>query len=248
MPAPLHESDVVPADLRRYLDRVADAIKTHVDRLAQHAAAERPAWTAAFGDAPCDETAYERWRTAIGLAAAHRDQHLVGTDDPEHPFGPYIEADRAGHRSWWAAASAALAVDNPGSAKVPTGLADYAEQELAHAIACDIYQALPEAERAAVHEALADRLGPAWALVAADPESLALQPVLAPELLSALAGLGHLGPAAAAELGSAASRRLRGVSEADAVHQGSGLADSASMAAPPLLAEGPARQPGPRPL
>jgi len=141
-PATLHHSDAVPAELRDYLDHVADAISARVDRLAKHAATEGPSWTEAFGEAPTDEATYDRWRTAIALAAAHRDQFRIETDDPAHPFGPYLEEGRAGHHSWWAAASAALAIDGP---IANTGLAETAEQLLAHTIAQDLYRALSSA-------------------------------------------------------------------------------------------------------
>jgi hypothetical protein len=164
-PTSLHDSDAVPAELRDFLDRTAEEITTRVDHLADQANTHRPAWTAAFGDTPHDdETALERWRAAIALAAAHRDTHQIQTDDPAHPFGPYIETGRTGHHAWWAAASAALAIDNPDAPRVPTGLADTVEQQLAQAIVRDIYQALPAPEREAVHELLAIENGSRWGL------------------------------------------------------------------------------------
>jgi conjugative relaxase-like TrwC/TraI family protein len=208
-PASLHESDAVPAELRSFLDRTADAITARVDHLADQAVTDRPAWSAAFGDAPHDdEAAFERWRTAIALAAAHRDTHQVQTDDPAHPFGPYLETGRAGHHAWWTAASAAIAIDNPDAPRVPTGLADTVEQQLAHAIARDLYQALPETEREAVHQALSDRLGPAWHLIAEQAETAAVHLAVANDLRLALSNCGVLSPSAAAALQPTA-RHLR---------------------------------------
>ncbi|MEV3934379.1 MobF family relaxase [Glycomyces sp. NPDC049804] len=200
-PSSLHESDAVPAELRDFLDRTADAITTRVDHLADQAVTDRPAWTAAFGDAPHDDkAAFERWRTAIALAAAHRDTHQVETDDPTHPFGPYPETGCAGHHAWWAATSAALAIDNPDAPRVPTGLADTVEQQLAHAIARDLYQALPELEREAVLEAIADRLGPIWDLIAEKPNDAAFNPALTGDLLAVLSDRGYPSPETAADL------------------------------------------------
>ncbi|MEU5156157.1 MobF family relaxase [Glycomyces sp. NPDC021274] len=206
-PRTLHNSDAVPAELRDFLDRTANAITIRVDHLADQAVTDRPAWTAAFGDAPRDdETAFERWRTAIALTAAHRDTHQVQTDDPAHPFGPYLETGRAGHHAWWAAASAALAIDNPDAPAIPTGLADTVEQQLAHAIARDLYQALPEPERESIHVALADQLGAASHLLAVDPEAAAISPVFARDLLGAMSDRGLLVPQAAPNLGISSAR------------------------------------------
>jgi conjugative relaxase-like TrwC/TraI family protein len=197
-PATLHHSDAVPAELRDYLDHVAAAITTRVNHLTDHTVTERPAWTEAFGDTPTDEATYNRWRIAIALAAAHRDQMRVEIDDPNHPFGPYLETGRAGHYSWWAAASAALAFDSPDSSTVLIGVAETVEQQLAHAVATDIYQALPEADREAVNRDLADRLGLTWGLVAGAREAVAVHPVNAVDLLQILRGNGVLTPASAA--------------------------------------------------
>lgn len=204
-PASLHDSDAVPAELRDFLDQAADAIRNRFDHLTDQAVTERSAWTTAFGEAPTDEETYERWRAAIGLAAAHRDHHQVPTDDPDHPFGPYLETGRAGHHAWWAAASAALAIDNPNAPRAPTGLADTVEQQLAHAIACDLYQALPKTEREAVHQAVADRLGPAGHLIAGEPEAAVVHPDVASDLLRTLTAFGYLSPATAADLQLATS-------------------------------------------
>ncbi|SDD87626.1 MobF family relaxase [Glycomyces harbinensis] len=215
IPRSLHDSDAVPVELRDFLDRTADAITTRVDHLADQAVTDRPAWTEAFGDAPHDdEAAFERWRAAIALAAAHRDTHQVQLDDPAHPFGPYLETGRAGHHAWWAAASAALAIDNPDAPAVPTGLADTVDQQLAHAIARDLYQALPETERETVHQALADRLGSAWHLIAEHPEATVVHPAVSNDLRLALYECGMLSPSAATEL-QLTARHLRESTDAE---------------------------------
>ncbi|MEU5156075.1 MobF family relaxase [Glycomyces sp. NPDC021274] len=199
-PAPLHHSDAVPADLRDYLGHVANAIGARVNHLTEHAVTERPAWTEAFGEAPTDEAIFERWRTAIALVAAHRDQLRVNTDDPDHPFGPYPEVGRAGHHSWWAAASAALTIDSPDVPASATGLAATAEQQLSIAITHDIYDALPVTEREAVHEQIASTWGSTWQLIARDPSVAASQTILAADLVHALSDLELLTPELAAGL------------------------------------------------
>ncbi|WP_335987555.1 AAA family ATPase [Glycomyces sp. MUSA5-2] len=197
-PASLHHSDAVPTELRDYLDHVADAIRARVDHLADHAITEHPAWTEAFGEAPTDEPTYNRWRTAIALAAAHRDQMRIETDDPAHPFGPYPEEGRAGHHSWWAAASAALTIDSPDVPAIATGLAATAEQQLSIAIAHDIYDALPVTEREAVHEQIASTWGSTWQLIARDPSVAASQTILAADLVQVLSDRELLTPELAA--------------------------------------------------
>ncbi|GAA2121628.1 hypothetical protein [Glycomyces algeriensis] len=199
-PNSIHHSEAVPVELRNYLDHVATAIAARVDQLSDHATTERPAWTQAFGESPSDETTYDRWRSAIALTAAHRDQIRVEADDPNHPFGPYPETGRAGHRSYWAAASAALAIDVPDALNPRTGLADSVDQHLAQAIALDIYKALPASGREAVQETLANRLGPAWMRFAPDTEIAITQSVPAENLLAALAEHRLLSPEMAAAL------------------------------------------------
>jgi conjugative relaxase-like TrwC/TraI family protein len=199
-PNSLHHSETVPAPLRGYLDHVADAITTRVDHLADQAVTEHPAWTEAFGETPADEATFDRWRTAIALAAAHRDQARVDTDDPAHPFGPYLETGRAGHHGWWTVAAAALAINSPDSPSVPAGLADTVEEQLAYAIARDLYQALPAAEREAVHDALAERIGSAWHLIANDLSIAATHPACADDLLSVLSDREVFTPELAATL------------------------------------------------
>ncbi|WP_100446371.1 hypothetical protein [Glycomyces xiaoerkulensis] len=174
-PAVLHHSDAVPTALRDYLDHVAGAFSARVDHLTDIAVTERPAWTEAFGEAPTDEATYDRWRTAIAIAAAHRDQMRTNTDDPVHPFGPYPEEGRAGHHSWWAAASAALTIDSTEAFTGTIGLANTAAQQLAITIAHDTYVALPDLDRAAVDDALASAWGTAWQIVSRDPSTAATQ-------------------------------------------------------------------------
>ncbi|WP_255537306.1 ATP-dependent DNA helicase [Glycomyces niveus] len=199
-PNSMHHSDAVPAELRDYLDQVADAITARANHLTESAVTERPTWTTAFGEAPTEEAAHDRWRTAILLAAAHRDQLRVETDDPDHPFGPYLESGRSGHYSWWAAASAALTIDNPDAANGSTGLAETAEQQLTIAIAHDTYAALPSTEREAIHDLIATTVGPSWLLIARDPSVAATQSVLAVDLVHALSSRGLLTPELASDL------------------------------------------------
>jgi conjugative relaxase-like TrwC/TraI family protein len=213
----LHESNDVPPALRTFLDDTAAAISARVSDLTDQAVTERPAWTAAFGIAPADEDGAERWRAAIGLVAAHRDQQEVQTDDAAQPIGPYIETGRAGHGSWWAAAAAAIALDAPQTTPLATALADDVEAALAHTVARDLYQALPEDERHAVHGALADRLGTAWNLIGSDPEAAAIQPSTAAVLAAVLVDLGHLTPLPAAATAPTAARVHQQLQDADAV-------------------------------
>jgi hypothetical protein len=213
-PNTLHHSDAVPAELRNYLDHVADAITARVDHLTDHAITEQPAWTESFG-----ETTFERWRTAIALAAAHRDQMRVDLDDPAHPFGPYLEAGRAGHHSWWAAASAALAIDSSDAPTAGTGLAETAEQQLTIAIARDTYAALPSNEREAIHDMIATTWGPTWQLIARDPSVAATQSVLAADLVHALSSRELLTPKLASDL-RITTPHLTAESQSEALHGG----------------------------
>ncbi|WP_133884192.1 MobF family relaxase [Glycomyces sp. NRRL B-16210] len=198
--AALHHSDAVPAELRDYLDHVAGAITTRVDLLTDHAITERPAWTEAFGETPTDEGTLERWHTAIALAAAHRDQMRTETDDSAHPFGPYPEEGRAGHHSWWAAASAALTIDQPNEPITNTGLAESAAHQLTIAVAQAVYTALPAADRAAVHDLIASTRGPSWHMIAHAPSDAVTQSPLARDLVDALSMQGLLTPELAGEL------------------------------------------------
>jgi conjugative relaxase-like TrwC/TraI family protein len=199
-PISLHHSEDVPADLRDYLNHVADAINTRVDHLTDDAITKRPTWIEAFGEAPDDEMTFERWRTAIALAAAHRDQQRVETEDPAHPFGPYPETGHAGDHAWWAAAAAALAIDNPGAPETPTGLASAVEHQLAHTIARDLYALLPQGERKAAHAELSARLGPVWQLFAEQPGDAAVHPDMAGDLLHVLFKKGLVTSELAADL------------------------------------------------
>jgi hypothetical protein len=120
-------------------------------------------------------------------------------------FGPYVESGRAGHHSWWAAASAALAIDNPNAPETVTNLAETVEQQLAVAIARDVYATLPLAEREEVHELIASEWGPTWRLISRDPSVAVNQNALASDLIHAMSSRGLLPPDLAADLRITAS-------------------------------------------
>jgi hypothetical protein len=201
-PAHVLDSDAAEEGLPDFAAKLADAIRNRSDALAETALTDRPEWTHAFGPEPADPTRREALETAIRLAAAHRDQHDTTDADPANPLGPYPTTGRAGHREWWASASAVLTRNTIDDTATPTGLGASVEQHLAGAIARDLYNAVPETERPELHAVFAAKLDPltATALDRA-PETIASAPANTPVLMSALAETGHLTPQTVADLG-----------------------------------------------
>jgi hypothetical protein len=73
-------------------------IATRVQRLAEAAERERPAWTTLLGQIPADDHCRDHWLNHI---AAYRDQHQTTTDDPHQFLGPYPGPGHAGHTAYW---------------------------------------------------------------------------------------------------------------------------------------------------
>lgn len=200
-PANVLNSDAAEEGLREFAVGLAGAIRNRADALAETALTDQPEWTRAFGPEPVDPTEREAREAALRLAAAHRDQHDITDNDPKNPLGPYLTTSRAGHREWWASASAVLARNSIDETTTPIGLSAAVEQHLAGAIARDLYNAIPETERPELHTALATKLDPSTAVAfKRDPETITSDPANAKWLLAALAETGHLTPQTAADL------------------------------------------------
>lgn len=157
-PAHVLTSDAAEEGMREFATDLADAIRNRADALAETVFIDLPEWARAFGPEPADPTEREARENAIRLAVAHRDQHDITDNDPANPLGPYPTTGRAGHREWWASASAVLARNAVDETTTPTGLSASVEQRLACAIARDLYNAAPETERPKLHAALAAKL------------------------------------------------------------------------------------------
>jgi hypothetical protein len=156
------------ASLAGYLNDAAALIATRVNELADTAIRERPAWMSMLGQQPADPASKDEWLRHIAIIAAYRDQHQVTSDDPRQVLGPYREPGHAGHTAYWYTAESVLA------ARRLTGLDPAANDPRKHdqvraQMAADIYQALPENERAAISTHMASRLGILWF---GDPHSL----------------------------------------------------------------------------
>lgn len=200
-PAHVLASDAAEEGMREFATVLAGAIRNRTDALTETALTDQPEWTRAFGPQPADPTEREARENAIRLAAAHRDQHDITDNDPANLLGPYPTTGRAGHREWWASASAVLARNTIDDTATPTGLSASVEQQLAGAIARDLYNAVPETERPDLHTALAAKLDPiASAAFEHAPEAIASDPANTKALLAALAETGHLTPRTAADL------------------------------------------------
>ncbi|GAA1683345.1 hypothetical protein GCM10009830_33210 [Glycomyces endophyticus] len=200
-PAHVLNSDAAEEGMREFAADLADAIRNRADALTETVLTDRPEWTRAFGPEPADPTEREAREGAIRLAAAHRDQHDITDSGPADPLGPYPTTGRAGHREWWASASAVLARNTIDETTTPTGLSTTVEQHVAGAIARDLYNAVPETELPELHAALAAKLHPAIAAaLKGDPETIASDSANAKALLTALAETGHLTPQTAADL------------------------------------------------
>jgi conjugative relaxase-like TrwC/TraI family protein len=201
-PAHVLNSDASEEGMREFAADTTDAIRNRVDALAETALTDPPEWTRAFDPEPADPTESEAREAAIRFAAAHRDQHDVTDNDPANPLGPYPTTGRSGHHEWWASASAILARNTIDDTDTPTGLGATVEQQLAGAIARDLYQAIPETERPEFHLVLATKLEPvAVTAIERDPEIVACHAANMTALLAALAETGYLSAQTAADLG-----------------------------------------------
>jgi ATP-dependent exoDNAse (exonuclease V) alpha subunit len=203
-----------PAD-DDYLSAAADAIRARIESLARDLVRERPAWAGALGEPPADPAAGRAWRRHAGIAAAYREHHQITDDDPAHPLGPYIEPDQHGHHDYWHAAEAIVQahqlgnadqhprqsfegdpVDGqPGGRPPPTRDADRTaaiHEAVAHQVATDTYQALPDAERIAVAAGVVARLGNLWFGPEHGADEAVTHRVYAGQLRASLTERGHL--------------------------------------------------------
>ncbi|MFG3339500.1 MobF family relaxase [Glycomyces sp. NPDC048151] len=201
-PAHILDSDAAEEGLQEFAANLAETIKHRADALTETTLTDRPEWIRAFGPEPADPTGREALEAAIRLATAHRDQHDVTGTDPANPLGPYPTTGRAGHQEWWASAAAVLARNTTDDTTTPTSLGATVEQHLAGAIACDLYNAVPETERPELHTTLAAKFDPiTTAAFERAPEAIVSDPATAKALLAALTETGHLTPRTAADLG-----------------------------------------------
>ncbi|SDE55326.1 hypothetical protein [Glycomyces harbinensis] len=201
-PTHVLDNDTAEEGMREFAAHLASAIRSRAGALAEAAVDDLPEWTRAFGPEPADSTEREAREAALRLAAAHRDQHNITTDDPANSLGPYPITGRAGHREWWASASAVLTRNTIDETATPTGLGAFVEQHLAGAIAHDLYKAIPETERAELHASLAAKLDSiTTTALERDPEAVVNHSAAASALLASLADAGHLTPRTAADLG-----------------------------------------------
>jgi hypothetical protein len=201
-PAHVLDSDTAEEGMREFATDLAVAIRNRADALAEAALTDQPEWTRTLGPEPADPADREAREAAIRLAAAHRDQHDITDTDPANPLGLYPATGRAGHREWWASASAVLARNTIDETATPTGLSTSVEQHLAGAIARDLYHAVPETERPELHAALAAKLDPITATaLERDPATTVSSQANTSALLAVLAESGQLTPRTAADLG-----------------------------------------------
>lgn len=201
---------------RGYLDGMHHHIAVRTTHLADDVARNRPAWSRALGQPPTTTTEHQQWLRHAGVVAAYRDQHTVTNDNADRPLGPYIEADRPGHRAYWHAAAAVVAARQlteptyslrPRTARTGTGDRD---QSIAHRVAVDTYLGLPDPARTAVARTLVGRLGNLWHGHDSDLDTGVTQPVYAPRLIRALTARGYLGnpePAATTDTATVNSGR-----------------------------------------
>ncbi|MEV6987480.1 MobF family relaxase [Sphaerisporangium sp. NPDC051017] len=177
--------------LIRYMRQAEDLISARIRHLADITTSTRPAWSAALGFAPDEPHQRTEWTRHVGIIAAYRDQQKVVSDDPRQILGPYPEPGRPEHTGYWHAVNSIVA------ARTIAGL----EPEPAHPeldparlqIAVDVYLALPDDDRAAVHTAVVQRLGELWFGNRHSIDDLAItQPVNSRGLHQVLLERGHL--------------------------------------------------------
>jgi hypothetical protein len=189
-PALTPESASSNADrqITEYLRAAAHMISTRIRALTNHAVRTRPPWISAFGVGPDDPVQHQEWLRHIGIVAAYRDQYRVSYDDPRQILGPYAEPGHAGHGAYWHAAASVLAARSLASLEPTAG----GGSRRPHTVA-DLYLALPDAERAAVNMAMAERLGTLWFGARREVDDFAAtRPMYAPQLTAALAERGHV--------------------------------------------------------
>ncbi|GAA2522643.1 MobF family relaxase [Pilimelia columellifera] len=170
----------------QYLLDSEQQIGARILQLAEQAARDRPAWTAALGHEPSTRQERRPWLRQLGIVAAYRDQQNVTDDDPRHPLGPYIESGKPGHRAYWHAAQAIIAARPSRTTDTETG--GPAGQQ----VAADTYLALSDSQRRIVATTVIGRLGAIWYGDTSHPDEAITQPAYTAHLQRALRDHRHL--------------------------------------------------------
>jgi conjugative relaxase-like TrwC/TraI family protein len=182
-------------ELAGYLTQTAEAISDRIRHLTDDTAATRPAWSLLLGPQPANGPHREQWTASLAVIAAYRDHYQATGDDPAQILGPYAGPGHAGHNAYWHAATAvhqACHQTQPGTPQ-PEGT-DPAARAQAQ-ITIDIFNALPEPERAQIAQQIATQAGPLWLGNPAGPDPEAVtQLAYAAQLTEALVARGHLAP------------------------------------------------------
>lgn len=98
---PNHTRLASEPELIDYLDRLNTAIVARVTELRATVTAEPPAWTAALGPRPPDDsTTAEQWDQLATVGAAFRDTYNITTNDPQQPFGEEPDGHGRKARAW----------------------------------------------------------------------------------------------------------------------------------------------------
>jgi hypothetical protein len=121
-----------------------------------------------------------------------RDQHNIASDDPRQVLGPYAEPGHAGHKAYWHAAKSVLAARRLRGLD-QAGIAGNAESQASAQVAADVFLALPEAEREAMANVIAETPGITWLGRPDGPDEYAVShPGYAHTLAATLTKHGHL--------------------------------------------------------
>ncbi|WP_424534238.1 MobF family relaxase [Sphaerisporangium viridialbum] len=146
--------------LVRYMSEAEKLISARVRHLADITTSTRPAWSTLLGTVPDQPHERSEWTRHVGIIAAYRDQQKVTTGDPQQILGPYPEPGRPQHTAYWHAVNSIVLarriagldpdLERPGP--------DPAQVQVAE----DVYLALPDDDRAAVHAAVVQRRGDLW--------------------------------------------------------------------------------------
>ncbi|MFG1879514.1 MobF family relaxase [Sphaerisporangium sp. NPDC049003] len=177
--------------LVRYMGQAEALISARVRHLADITTSTRPAWSTPLGDAPQELHPQTEWTRHVGIIAAYRDQQKVLTNDPRQILGPYPEPGRPERTAYWHAVNSIVA------ARTITGLDPEPQRPgpdpARIQVAVDVYLALPDDHRAAVHAAVVQRRGDLWF---GDRHSIddhaVTQPINSRELHQVLVERGHL--------------------------------------------------------
>ncbi|MEV6987512.1 MobF family relaxase [Sphaerisporangium sp. NPDC051017] len=177
--------------LIRYMGKAEELISARVRHLVDITTSTRPAWSTLLGAAPEQLHQRTEWTRHLGIIAAYRDQQKVITDDPRQILGPYPGPGRPEHTAYWHAVNSIVA------ARIIAGLEPEPEQPgpdpARIQVAMDVYLALPDDDRAAVHTAVVQRLGDLWFGNRHSIDDLAItQPVNSRGLHQVLLERGHL--------------------------------------------------------